>query len=117
MGGESFTLLEYQDREGRHVLSQWRASIDPGADARIVRALARMAAGNPGDAKALGGGLYERRIDWGPGYRLYYARVADRVVVMLGGGTKRSQTRDIATARRRWADYQVRGEATVIRVY
>lgn len=114
---EPVALLEYQDRHGRHVLSQWRASIDPGADARIVRALARMAAGNPGDAKALGGGLYERRLDFGPGYRLYFARVADRVVVILGGGTKRTQARDIATARRRWADYQVRRQATVIRVY
>jgi len=66
--------------------------------ARIIRRLDRLAAGNPGDVRPIGSGLSELRIDAGPGYRGYYLRDADRVIVLLCGGDKSTQPQDIARA-------------------
>jgi putative addiction module killer protein len=60
------------------------------------------------DIKPVGGGVSELRIDFGPGYRIYLGFDGRVVVILLGGGTKRSQDRDIATAHARWADYRTR---------
>lgn len=67
-----------------------------------------MKRGNLGDSKAVGDGVLERRIDYGPGYRIYFGRDGDRVVVLLGGGTKKRQAKDIEDARARWSDYKQR---------
>jgi putative addiction module killer protein len=72
---------------------------DADAAARIVGRIRRMAQGNPGDTKSLGGGLIEMRIDYGPGYRLYFTYRGRLAVLLLCGGDKRSQQRDIAKAR------------------
>jgi putative addiction module killer protein len=72
---------------------------DEVATARIVGRIRRMAQGNPGDAKSLGGGLMEMRIDYGPGYRLYFTYRGALAVLLLCGGDKRSQQRDIVKAR------------------
>lgn len=66
---------------------------------RIADRLERVELGNLGDYKALGDGLYEFRIAYGPGYRLYFSRQGDTIVVLLAGGDKSSQTRDIGKAR------------------
>jgi len=73
---------------------------DIRARARILVRIERLAAGNPGDAKAVGEGVSELRIDYGPGYRVYYKKQGRKVVILLVGGDKRSQTRDIKTALR-----------------
>lgn len=56
----------------------------------------------------MGEGVLERRIDWGPGYRIYFGREGERIVVLLAGGTKKRQQVDIERARRFWADYKLR---------
>jgi putative addiction module killer protein len=61
-----------------------------------------------GDVKPVGGGLAERRIDFGPGYRVYFGREGDRAVVLLVGGTKKRQNADIQKAKACWADYRRR---------
>ena len=61
--------------------------------------------GNFGDCKSVGGGVEELRIDFGPGYRVYYGREGALVVVLLCGGSKKSQARDIVTAQRQWKEY------------
>ena len=66
---------------------------------RIVDRLARVALGHLGDNKSLGGGLYELRVFCGPGYQLYFAKRGTRVILLLAGGDKSSQVRDIAQAR------------------
>jgi len=75
------------------------AVVDPVAVARIVVRIRRAEGGTLGDWKSLGNGLSEMRIDHGPGYRLYFARRAARTIVMLAGGVKDTQARDIRIAR------------------
>ena len=71
-------------------------------------AITRMAQGNLSNTKGVGGGLQEYRIDFGPGYRIYFGRDGERLVILLGGGTKRRQSDDIRNAQALWADYRQR---------
>lgn len=73
---------------------------DLRARARIEARIDRLALGNPGDVNPVGGGVSELRLDYGPGYRIYYARHGRDVIFLLCGGDKHTQARDIATARR-----------------
>ena len=83
--------------------SEWLASLKDSRAVGIVRArLNRIRLGNFGDCKSVGGGVEELRIDFGPGYRVYNGREGAWVVVLLCGGSKRSQVRDIVTAQRQW---------------
>lgn len=79
--------------------SDWlRRLKDPNAVARIVARIRRMEMENPGDAKGVGQGVMEMRIDYGPGYRIYYTRCGPTIVVLLCAGDKRTQSRDIKRA-------------------
>ena len=71
---------------------------DRRARARIDMRLRRLSLGNPGDVRPVGKGISELRIDYGPGYRVYFTRQGEALVILLGGGTKGSQYRDIAAA-------------------
>ena len=73
---------------------------DIRARARILVRIERLATGNPGDVKAVGEGVSELRIDYGPGYRVYYRRQGRKVIILFAGGDKRTQARDIKTALR-----------------
>ena len=94
-------------REGRSTpFLEWLRSLKNGRAAGIVRArLNRIRLGNFGDCKSVGGGVHELRIDFGPGYRVYYGREGSLVVVLLCGGNKRTQARDIVTAQAYWREY------------
>jgi putative addiction module killer protein len=81
------------------VFADWFAGLrDREARARITVRIRRLSLGNPGDVKPVGGGVSEMRIDYGPGYRVYFVRRGDTVIVLLCGGDKRNQDRDIARA-------------------
>ena len=71
-------------------------------------AVVRIEAGNLSNVKTVGGGVMEYRVNWGPGYRIYFGRDGDRLVILLAGGTKRRQQKDIEDAQDRWADYKQR---------
>jgi len=73
---------------------------DIRARARVLARIQRLACGNPGDAKPVGEGVSEMRIDYGPGYRVYYKRHGKHLIVLLAGGDKRNQKRDIEKALR-----------------
>lgn len=73
---------------------------DIRARARILVRIERLAAGNPGDVKPVGEGVSEMRIDYGPGYRVYFKKIRQKVVILLAGGDKESQDKDIKTALR-----------------
>jgi putative addiction module killer protein len=82
------------------VFERWLAGLRDGrARARIQVRIDRLALGNPGDVKPVGEGISEMRIDYGPGYRVYFVQRGTNIVVLLAGGDKRTQARDIAVAR------------------
>jgi putative addiction module killer protein len=79
--------------------SRWLVALsDPVGRAAVLTRLGRLGLGNAGDAKSVGAGVSELRIDVGPGYRAYYMRVGEKVYLMLGGGDKSSQAKDIDRA-------------------
>lgn len=81
------------------VYARWLDSLrDVRARARVLVRVERLAAGNPGDVRPVGEGVSEMRIDYGPGYRVYFTKQGRTVVVLLAGGDKRSQSRDIERA-------------------
>lgn len=99
-------LLQYL-RNGRSVFAEWLNSLaDIEARAAIRIRLDRAASGNFGDCRPVGDGVWELRVRYGPGYRVYYGEDGLAVVLLLCGGDKRGQRRDITRARRFWADYR-----------
>ncbi|HZK89281.1 MAG TPA: type II toxin-antitoxin system RelE/ParE family toxin [Stellaceae bacterium] len=83
------------------VFAAWFAGLrDRRAKARVLVRIDRLSMGNPGDVRPVGEGVSELRIDYGPGYRVYFIRRGEEMFVLLAGGDKSSQTRDIATALR-----------------
>ena len=74
----------------------------------MTTALYRLAAGITSNAKSVGQGVHELRVDYGPGYRVYFGIDGDALIILLGGGSKSGQQQDIEQARRRWADYKRR---------
>ncbi len=106
---EAFELFYYQTQDGGIPFREWLATvIDPVAYAAVQSRTDRLRRGLLGDSAAVGDGVFELRIDTGPGYRLYYARSGRRVVLLLSGGDKRKQTADIKRAKRYWRDYEQR---------
>ncbi len=93
------TIREYLDTQGRSPYGRWFAGVNAEAAAKIARALYRMEAGNFSSVKGVGGGVFEFRIDFGPGYRVYFGKDGNSFVIMLGGGTKARQGADIARSR------------------
>jgi putative addiction module killer protein len=101
-------ILEYLDAEGRSPYRDWFDGLNAVAAAKITVAITRMRLGNLSNAKGVGSGVQEYRIDFGPGYRIYFGRDGEMLVILLAGGTKKRQQADIATAQARWADYKRR---------
>ena len=103
------SLEEYVTPEGRNPFRQWMSALrDVRARAKIRVRLNRVRLGNFGDAKPVGGGVCELIIPYGPGYRVYFARSGNTVVLLLCGGDKSTQSRDIGAAREYLMDYQRR---------
>jgi putative addiction module killer protein len=102
-------LRTYVSPAGKSHFTDWLNKLrDMQARARIDVRLNRLANGLTGDAKFVGEGVSELRIDWGPGYRVYFARDGVTVVLLLCGGDKRTQQKDIDHAIEYWKDYQTR---------
>ena len=101
-------IVQYEAADGHCRFADWFDRLEPRAAAKVRVALARMEAGNPGDVKPVGDGVSERRIDYGPGYRVYFGRDGDQLVILLCGGTKKRQQNDIDQAKALWAEYKAR---------
>jgi putative addiction module killer protein len=99
----------YVAADGRQPFAEWFADLEPVTRARIARAVTRMEQGNLSNAKPVGGGVLEYRIDFGPGYRVYFGRDGETLVILLIGGSKKRQQRDIEAAFVCWQDYKRRG--------
>jgi putative addiction module killer protein len=102
------SVSEYLDRAGSSPFAEWFKTLDAVAAAKVTTAVRRLELGNFSNVKGVGAGVFEYRIDFGPGYRVYIGKDGDAVVILLGGGTKKRQDRDITTAQERWADYKKR---------
>lgn len=101
-------IREFLDGAGASPFADWFNDLDAQAAAKVTVALARIEQGNLSNVKSVGAGVQEYRIDWGPGYRLYFGRDGDTLVILLCGGTKRRQDDDIAQAKAHWAEYKRR---------
>lgn len=101
-------ILQYLEPTGHNPFAAWFDGLDPQAAAKVTTAVTRMEQDNLSNAKGVGGGVLEYRVDFGPGYRIYFGRNGEAIIILLGGGTKKRQSRDIATAQARWNDYRRR---------
>jgi putative addiction module killer protein len=101
-------LRAYVDEKGNKRFAEWLEALNPVAAARVTIALARLEHGNFSKVKSVGSGVLEYKIDFGPGYRIYFGKDGESLVILLGGGTKKRQQQDIATAIERWGGYKRR---------
>jgi len=100
-----FEVREYQERR-ESPFATWFHKLDAAAAARVDRYIRRIENGNFGNSKAVGSGVQELKIDYGPGYRVYYGKDGHQLVILLAGGSKRKQSTDIEAAKKRWEAYQ-----------
>lgn len=104
-----FEIVRFQAADGTEPVSEWlRRLKDKRAEARVRIRIQRVAAGNLGDCEPVGDGVSELREHFGPGYRLYLARHGKTLVVLLCGGTKKSQAADIELAKKYWVEWKRR---------
>ena len=101
-------VREYNDSEGRSPYAIWFERLNSQAAAKVAVAVTRLALGNFSNVKGVGSGVLECRVDFGPGYRVSLGKDGERLVILLGGGTKKRQQQDIRDALARWQDYKQR---------
>ena len=89
-----------------YFIAGWFADLEAVARAKVTRALVRLQQGNFANVKSVGEGVFEYRIDFGPGYRVYFGQDGQALVILLTGGTKKRQRRDVAEAHACWQDYK-----------
>jgi putative addiction module killer protein len=104
--GVKLRVREYLTADGRSPYSEWLRELDVATRARVQARVLRFEAGNLGDFKAVGAGVLEARLDFGPGYRIYFGKDGPVVILLLLGGDKSSQRSDIREAQRFWAEYR-----------
>ena len=103
------SLYYYQTSSGDQPFVDWLAALqDRRARAKIEARLARMVVGNFGKMEPVGEGVFELKIDWGPGYRVYFTRIGRAIVLLLCGGDKSTQRKDIDIAKDYFTDYRTR---------
>ena len=101
----TFEIKEFIEA-GNSPFADWFDSLDAVTAARVDKYIRRLEAGNFGAAKSLQEGVFELRLDFGPGYRVYFGRDGKTIIILLGGGSKRRQSADITTAIERWKRYK-----------
>lgn len=107
MGNEQAYEIElYTLPDGEIPFSAWLSKLDKRNQARIVKRIARLEEGNFGDFKTVGDGVFELRFFFGSGYRVYYGLDGETLVLLLTGGDKKTQNKDIKIAKQYWQEYQ-----------
>lgn len=101
-------VQQYIDEHGKNPFKAWFDSLNGQAGSKVAAALERIAMGNTSNVKSVGDGVSEYRIDWGPGYRVYFGKDGELLVILIGGGTKKRQQSDIAAAKQKWSEYKRR---------
>jgi putative addiction module killer protein len=101
-------LQEYIDENGKSAFGKWFDGLNVHAAAKVTSALEKIANGNFSNIEPVGEGVSEYKLDWGPGYRIYFGKDGETLVILVGGGSKKRQSVDIAAAKERWAEYKER---------
>lgn len=101
-------VIFYNSEDSSNPFEKWFLSLNPQAAIKVTIAVDRMEQGNTSNIKSLGGGISEYRINWGSGYRIYLAQEGEQLIILFGGGTKKSQQADIDKARRLYQEYKKR---------
>ena len=104
-------LVEYLDEREESPFRKWFIQLNAEAAAKVAIAMTRVEKGNFSNASSVGHGVFEYKIDYGPGYRVYFGQDGIDLVILLAGGTKKRQNEDIRLAQQRWAAYKVRKKA------
>ena len=99
-------IREYQDCDDHSPFGEWVDQLNAEAARKVTIALYRIGLGNFSNVKGIGSGVFEYKIHFGPGYRVYFGKHGERIVILLGGGTKHGQDKDIKLAIARWVDYK-----------
>ena len=102
----SITVREYLDPAGRSPYARWFHGLHAPAAAKVATALYRLELGNFSNVRSVGAGVYECKIDFGPGYRVYFGKEAESLIILLGGSSKKGQQAFIAAAKKAWAAYK-----------
>ena len=103
---EKIKIVEYL-KDGVSVFEKWFNHLDAHAAAKATTALYRLEQGNFSNVKSVGKGVSEYKIDFGPGYRIYFGQEGSYLIILLGGGSKKTQSKDIRKAQLLWAQYKI----------
>ncbi|WP_299413914.1 type II toxin-antitoxin system RelE/ParE family toxin [Acaryochloris sp. IP29b_bin.148] len=106
MSQQNWDLQKYVTPTGQCPFDEWFRTLDLQTQARIDVRLDRVKLGNFGDHKSVGEGIYELRFFFGPGYRIYFGRLQGQIVLLLVGGSKKQQNKDVKAAQKLWITYQ-----------
>ena len=101
-------IFEYLDGDGVSAFRPWFDNLNAPAAAKVTVSITRLSLGNTSHVKGVGAGVLELKIDFAKGYRVYFDKDGEQLVILLGGGTKDQQQRDIEKAQERWLDYKAR---------
>jgi len=101
-------VKECVDELGKSPYAMWHDQLNARAAVKVSTALYRLEQGNFSNTKGIGGGIFEYKIDFGPGYRIYFGKDGEHIVIILGGGTKKRQQQNMNAAKAYWQDYKAR---------
>ncbi len=101
-------IAEHLDAFGRSAFARWFDHLDAVAAARVTIALTRLSHGNFSNVEGVGAGVFELKVDFGPGYRIYFGKDGERIVILLGGSTKKRQSAAIESAQAAWIEFKRR---------
>jgi putative addiction module killer protein len=101
-------ILAYLDHQGRSPFQKWFDDLDSQVATRVSAFIVRLSLGNVSNVASVGAGVLELKMDFAKGFRVYFGKDGDMLVILLGGGTKQRQQDDIAAAQERWLDYKAR---------
>lgn len=103
---QEIDIREFVDASGRSTFGRWFDGLNAVAAARVTIAVARLGQGNYSNVEGVGAGVFESKIDFGPGYRVYFGKDGERIIILLGGSSKQRQSAAIAAAQAAWAEYK-----------
>jgi putative addiction module killer protein len=103
-----YEIIEYTNDADNNLFREWFFGLETKAAAKVTTAIARLENGNTSNVKSVGAGVYEYKINFGPGYRIYFAYDGKNIIILLAGGSKQRQSKDIETAKARWSNHKAR---------